>query len=436
MNYVIYYALTNDCNLKCFNCSFGCDYLKPDEIFYVDIKTFKNHINIIKNKMKNASNICLGGGEPTLHPNFLEICKYINDIYPTITISIYTNGINSLFNNNEFLKQLSQLNNFYLLLSIYPFPNSKNFYNTLFNKLKKYNIPYQIAGYRFFFSKMNEHLIEDLPKEFYINCKKNASKNNTIYIYKNNLYSCCMEASIQSINDRFNLKEFNFDINSLENEKQLFTYNYPSQVCTRCPQTRFGGEEIILWRPSETCKYNSKEDKLVSLVDLYLFNYEKYYYLCNDYTNVLQYIPELEEITKYDDSTNLCQGQKLQTKFTTGKIDLYYQITNNTTLQDIDLFKENYNLQNNKEDFNLYIYSINCIDPNLEKYIYIKFMPFSFKGINSYLFKETNEYDGYKSFLNNSYLKNKLIITPDIALTQMKQKDYLISQYNKMREPR
>lgn len=80
--------LTTSCNLKCKHCFYqnssefisDC-FIKKDEAFRL-IDNFKKN---------NIAKLVLTGGEPTIHPDFIEIAKYAKDKIAKVTLC--TNGV-------------------------------------------------------------------------------------------------------------------------------------------------------------------------------------------------------------------------------------------------------------------------------------------------------------------------------------------------------
>lgn len=84
-NYQASFEITNYCNLRCQHCCNDSavgksDYLSREEIFDLvdDLKSI------------NVTSMYITGGEPTLHPDFLDIAKYINSRGMTMVLA--TNG--------------------------------------------------------------------------------------------------------------------------------------------------------------------------------------------------------------------------------------------------------------------------------------------------------------------------------------------------------
>ena len=84
-----------DCNLRCKNCNRLCHLLRLDEPMTVDqIRLF---IRKLEEENKHIVRVKVVGGEPTIHPDFLQICKLLSDAFLDGfigKIAVNTNGIN------------------------------------------------------------------------------------------------------------------------------------------------------------------------------------------------------------------------------------------------------------------------------------------------------------------------------------------------------
>ena len=96
------------CNYECFYCNDDLhDKISPD----VDIIILKKIYDRIKQQYSGNINFSITGGEPTLHPNLIEFCKYISH---GNKIVITTNG----FKNVKYLQELQKYAN--LTISYHP----------------------------------------------------------------------------------------------------------------------------------------------------------------------------------------------------------------------------------------------------------------------------------------------------------------------------
>jgi len=83
-----------------------------------DLESIKKRIEEQKERINEVDSIYLTGGEPTLHPNFLEIARYLNDNFPRQRIKLLTNG--RRFSYDDFAKKfLETIKNIEVDLSIY-----------------------------------------------------------------------------------------------------------------------------------------------------------------------------------------------------------------------------------------------------------------------------------------------------------------------------
>ena len=74
---VIQIDITNACTHRCSNCTRFCGFQKKP--YFMDFDYFCRAVDTLKNR-KGVIGII--GGEPTLHPKFKEMCKYLNEIIP------------------------------------------------------------------------------------------------------------------------------------------------------------------------------------------------------------------------------------------------------------------------------------------------------------------------------------------------------------------
>src|SRR3990167_8052720 len=85
---VIQIEVTNSCSLQCSQCTrFVGHHKKP---FFMDLAMVEKAIKSLKGFTKA---IGIMGGEPTLHPQFKEICELVRKLIPNRRQrSLWTNG--------------------------------------------------------------------------------------------------------------------------------------------------------------------------------------------------------------------------------------------------------------------------------------------------------------------------------------------------------
>jgi len=115
-------CIWDKCNNRCKTCS------NPDlpwksiktGIVKKDTYSYEEIISRIENRRKNgrlSNYILMTGGEPTLHPRFLDLLKYISKNFPDKRIGLLTNG--RLFLYKTFTQEVLKINNLHIGTSIY-----------------------------------------------------------------------------------------------------------------------------------------------------------------------------------------------------------------------------------------------------------------------------------------------------------------------------
>lgn len=98
------------CNNRCLMCT-NPDWPWPawDGSYNYDYQAIIKRIEQVKEKIKLDDSIYLTGGEPTLHPHFLDILKYISQHFPKQRIKLLTNGRRFFY--KDFTKRVLGINN-------------------------------------------------------------------------------------------------------------------------------------------------------------------------------------------------------------------------------------------------------------------------------------------------------------------------------------
>ena len=99
------YEIVHHCNLDC-KC---CDHCSPlAEPEFVNLKHYKKDLEKLKKTINIINSIGIMGGEPLLHPDFLEIVKITRKVLKYTVIFIYTNGICLQNKDTKFWQTLSK----------------------------------------------------------------------------------------------------------------------------------------------------------------------------------------------------------------------------------------------------------------------------------------------------------------------------------------
>lgn len=89
----IEYSITDQCNL---NCAYCCHYAPIAKKYFVSLMQFKydiNRLSYLTQKGKTFGTLGILGGEPLLHPDFIEICAIAREKLPYSRIRVTTNGL-------------------------------------------------------------------------------------------------------------------------------------------------------------------------------------------------------------------------------------------------------------------------------------------------------------------------------------------------------
>lgn len=89
--WLIQIDITNHClaNRNCIYCSRFVRHIRDDQKFFMDLDIFRLALESVK---KFPKKIGIIGGEPTLHPQFEDMCKLIKEILPNKFVQLFTTG--------------------------------------------------------------------------------------------------------------------------------------------------------------------------------------------------------------------------------------------------------------------------------------------------------------------------------------------------------
>lgn len=101
-------CLWDKCNNNCIMCTNPDNGWEAwDGSFNYDFKSLKKRIIEDKQRFEAGDTIYITGGEPTIHPDFIEIIKFINTEFPDKRIILLTNG--RRFYYKDFAKELLEV---------------------------------------------------------------------------------------------------------------------------------------------------------------------------------------------------------------------------------------------------------------------------------------------------------------------------------------
>lgn len=163
------------CNNNCLMCT---NPNRPwpawDGSFDYSYKSLIKRIKKSEKEIKTYDSIYLSGGEPTLHPEFLRVLKFIGEYFPNKRIKLLTNGRRFLY--RDFTQEVLNItNNIDIELSIYG-PNRKShetitrasgsFEQTIqgLKNLLNYKKEGQLINVRFVITKLSYKYLEEFLK--------------------------------------------------------------------------------------------------------------------------------------------------------------------------------------------------------------------------------------------------------------------------------
>lgn len=395
------FDITSVCNLNCTNCSVFCGLREP---YYITLNEFKIQLSNLIDKVP-VSFVSFCGGEPTLHPNFMELCEELFKQIPDCFLQIITNGTLLDKFSDENLKFLSKYNVSFAI-TLYPKIQYINKVKAFEEKCKKFypNIEIVIKGIRPYFGKYNYNFDgTNDPEDFYYTCEK-SKQCHTFVIFKDRIYNCCISPDYSAIN----LPQDETDSFSMYNlpsyEELLHFGNHSYNCCKYCSTNITLGQPLHFWHqqsevPSE---YN------VSLLDLYLNNYEMYYKLLHTFGEIPECLQNeyfLSKENKMEHSA--CDPvNHFKKRFTDGKLDIFIPFDSN---YNIIKCKELIYQQKDIEKCNIYFISINA-GLEAENIVYHNFIPLNDTKLSFWFLKANSIEEGLKIFSNISFLENKLLI--------------------------
>lgn len=398
--------LTNQCNLNCAHCVYACD-LKPNP-YFITIQELQNTLILMKQKLPSLNKIMLSGGDPFMHPLFLQICSEIRKIFPDIELCAYTNGLllNKISNQDiVYLTQDLQLN---IVSSLYPSIKNLEEYKKQDNRFKQLGTELYYQFSHIYFNKQNYryHNLK-IPKEkiqqhFDLNCKTLTKYNNLITIYRNKILTCCGEVGYlnNGLADTSDL----LDLNTLQSEEQIIDFcKQPHNICKDCVANSYKSGYHVLWQKKNilTEKY-----QIDSVQSIFLKNYIDYKKLFLDNQEHLICIKDNFFYNKLSDE----EKEIIDIKYKNGLADIFIPYDNSL---DKDTMLKLYNKLlkiPNVEKYNFYLVGIKT-SSRINRSMFKLFCSSKFNSkIKSTFLLGQNLIKGYEEFLRYSYLDKKKLL--------------------------
>lgn len=262
--------IVDHCNL---NCAF-CNHFSPiAEPWCMPIEDFRAQIEAVRDNLPNLKTLILLGGEPTLHPQLLDICKIARELLPEVGLEIFTNGVKIKY-IEDLMPALKELN-VYMSFSSYP-----GHYNM--ERTDKLMQKYDNSGYTNTRIFMEQNIVDEKHEgdfEFnYFNCGHHTIPCFTIKDFK--LYICPFAAHVshyfkaavishpETLDDYLYIPDIKGDLDKIQDF--IFT---AKPICAYCRHET----SVAIWQLSnkDLTEYNS------TLMDLYYSDYPRYEKILN-----------------------------------------------------------------------------------------------------------------------------------------------------------
>ena len=261
--------IVNHCNLNCA----GCNHFSPlAEPWFIEVEDFKNQIIALNQNIPVVREFIILGGEPTLHPQLLDICIIAREIMPKAKIRILSNGVNvDIIKKHQ--KKLKQLN---IMFNFCSYPDSTQ-YEKIANIANTYNEQHELITY-FNTRHISHQTLVDIQgrqdiNQFYF-CQDHQLPCLTLRDYK--LFICPAIAHRHILEEKANIelpliegKDY-LNISTIQNNMDIiqdFCFT-PKPSCKFCHRN----DNFWIWHPS----HKDIEEFIIPLREMYFTDYNRY----------------------------------------------------------------------------------------------------------------------------------------------------------------
>ncbi|MCL2860539.1 MAG: hypothetical protein FWF46_08380 [Oscillospiraceae bacterium] len=219
--------IAEHCNLKCNRC-YHFSNIKGEMAFY-DINKYKEDLMLFNKMGFKVYELRLLGGEPLLCNNIFDFIEVFKNIFPCTNIKIVTNGLLLLTKDDDYLRKMSELN---VIISISLYPPLTKSIQKIEDRLKVYNVKYDIFRAGNIFNKILTKNSNENYKEIANECEK------CILLYNGIISRCAPSVFVNIFNKRFNQsypeKDFKL-LADFHSRKEVLKYlDKPVKLCHFC----------------------------------------------------------------------------------------------------------------------------------------------------------------------------------------------------------
>lgn len=395
------FDITSMCNLNCTNCSVFCGLREP---YFITVEDFRKQLKNLRKKVP-ARFISLCGGEPTMHPQFMELCKEVFRQVPDCFLQIITNGTLLDQFSDEDLKLFSK---YKVAFSITLYPKIE-YINMVQNFEKKCNtyfpeIDVSVKGIRPYFGKYDyNYKGNNDPDDYYYFCEK-SHQCHSFVIFKNRIYNCCLSPDYCAIDLPMH-EEDSYSMDALPSYEEILNFgNHSYNSCRYCSNQTTLGQPLHFWHQQHEVESNY----IGSLLNLYTDNYDTYHKLLHTFGEIPQCLQNEYFLSKNDkESHAACDPvSHFKKRFTDGIADIFIPYDENCNILKCE--KQIYSLPN-LHKYNIYLVSLNA-GKKAEEIVYNVFTPLKDTKNSFWFLKANNIEEGLKIFSDVSFLNKKIIV--------------------------
>lgn len=299
--------IVDHCNLNCAGCNHFSPLAKP---WYISIDDFTLQLTLLRDNIPTVQELLLLGGEPLLHPQFIELCIIARKIFPDIRIRVLSNGIKINLTDSD----LQSLKEYDILIDFCNYPgytDIETIQNISAPMFATRSILHQVL--------VDESGQQDADYNFY-NCNKYRLPCLTLRDSK--IFICPFIAHLHHYMNKANInyelqKNVDYlDIKNINNNLDIlqdFCFT-PKAACKYCKQENVEW----IWHAShrDLTEYNTP------LYELYLKDYKRYYDIVNNHFNYFLKCYDPNNPKPIDPVYGVDFNQKLIKRLGYGAIDI------------------------------------------------------------------------------------------------------------------
>lgn len=236
-SYHIEYCITDICNRNCVSCSHLAPLAKKPN--FVNIEDFAKEINILRKVLPDVHTFWLTGGEPTLHPKFLDLLFILRNTFQNCFVGIYSNGqFLEKYIDNKIFWEFVKLNG--IVWAITNYDCDSEYLDAIFKENGCFNNLAYVHNGKRFFNLTNYSKNQPVSLDKYQKCGWEKSKIN---IRNGRIFNCPSAEFADLFNDYFDFDIKLSDTDYLVIDERLTRdmiekFRGPVPFCANCDLTQ------------------------------------------------------------------------------------------------------------------------------------------------------------------------------------------------------